>query len=210
MSLQEKQAENSLPGKEMVCCGNCGVTPERGPPGPPGPQGPAGSGSGGTMIPFASGAAVGLTTAAGGIANTVGLVGFGASTTTTVTGGTVVIAGAPTMALSMARAGTISGMAAYFSVSGAVDLGGVFTVQAQVYQSTAPNDTFTAVPGAVVTLSPTFTGTVGIGSIVFGAVTGLSIPVALQTRLMLVFSVTATGEGDVATLPGYAGGGVTV
>jgi hypothetical protein len=52
---------------------------------------------------------------------------------------------------------------------------------------------FTAVPGAVVTASPPFSGLVTIGTITSGIVTGLFIPVTAQTRLVFVISATAEG-----------------
>ena len=115
------------------------------------------------------------------------------------------------MAFSVPRAGTITSLAAYFSVTAGLNiLGTTITITAQLYQSTTPNNSFTAVPGAVVTLSPALTGTVSIGAVSNGITTGLNIPVNPQTRLLLVFSATASGLSLVNTIAGYASAGLTI
>jgi len=44
-----------------------------------------------------------------------------------------------------------------------------------------------------------------------GIVTGLSLPVTAQTRLLMVFTATVTAGIDVAvTIPGYMSGGVCI
>jgi BclB C-terminal domain-containing protein len=120
-----------------------------GPPGPPGsqgPAGPAGASGGGSIIPYASGGPITMTTIAGGLVGTTGLVGFGNSVSNvTLLGGTIdlsdtTIAG-PLInyAFSVPRAGTIESLAAFFSTT--IDLtliGTTVTVTAQLYRSTTP------------------------------------------------------------------------
>ena len=56
---------------------------------------------------------------------------------------------------SLPEDGTITSVSAFFSATSALSLvGSTVTVTAQLYQSTTPDNTFTAIPGAVVTLAP--------------------------------------------------------
>jgi BclB C-terminal domain-containing protein len=72
-----------------------------------------------------------------------------------------------------------------------------------LYSSTTPNNTFSPVPGAVVTLAPALTGTISLGSTSHSITTELSIPITQETRLLLVFSATATGLNLINTVTGY-------
>jgi BclB C-terminal domain-containing protein len=194
--------------------GSAGVTGATGTVGVTGATGAAGSGA---IIPYASGLPVAMTTVLGGLLNTSSAVGFGSNATNiAITGGTIDLTGAPgtllNFAFSAPRAGTITSMAAYFSTTAALTLlGSTVTITAQLYSSSTPNNTFTAVPGALVTLSPALTGTLSLGTISSGTTTGLSIPVTLGERLLLVFTSAVTAGIDVATtIAGYASGGVTI
>jgi BclB C-terminal domain-containing protein len=89
-------------------------------------------------------------------------------------------------------------------------VGTAVTVTAQLYESSTPDDTFTAIPGATVTLSPAFTGVLAIGTITNGTTTGLSIPVTDQTRLMVVFSATAAGVSLIQTVTAYTDAGIGI
>ncbi|KPU45185.1 hypothetical protein OXPF_10760 [Oxobacter pfennigii] len=112
----------------------------------------------------------------------------------------------------MPRDGTITDIAAYFSVGAAVALvGSEVTISAQLYSSPTPDDAFAPVPGTIVDLAPVLTGAVAIGTTANGILTGLSIPVTAQTRLMMVFSAAVTGGLDIATIiTGFASAGVTI
>ncbi len=103
-------------------------------------------------------------------------------------------------------------MAGYLSISAALSLiGSTVTVSAQLFQSTTPDDTFVAVPGAVVNLSPPLTDLVSIGDVSSGITTGLNIPVTAGTRLLLVFSAEVTGGLDLAAaIAGYASAGLGI
>ena len=89
-------------------------------------------------------------------------------------------------------------------------VGTTVTVTAQLYESNTPDDTFTPVPGAIVTLAPALTGVLAVGTISNGTTTGLSIPVTNQTRMMVVFSATAAGITLINTIPGYANAGIGI
>ncbi|MEK4462352.1 exosporium glycoprotein BclB-related protein [Paenibacillus sp. FSL H8-0315] len=182
-----------------------------------GVTGATGATGSGAIIPYSSGLPVAMTTVLGGLLNTSSAVGFGSSATNiSITGGTIDLTGAAgtllNFAFSVPRTGTITSMAAYFSATASVSLvGTTVTITAQLYRSTTPNNTFTAVPGALVTLSPPLTGLVALGTISSGNTTGLSIPVTVGERLLLVFTSTVTAGIDVATtVAGYASAGVTI
>ncbi|MGH7239203.1 MAG: exosporium glycoprotein BclB-related protein, partial [Candidatus Saccharimonadales bacterium] len=142
---------------------------------------------------------------------TVALTAFGdAVSGIDVTGSVINLQGLSSEAFSFPRDGTITSIAAYLSTTVGLTLGtNTITVQAQVYTSPTPNDVFTAVPGAVVTLSPTLTGTLSIGTVLSGITTDLSIPVTAQTRVMLVYSITSTG-GVIQTVVGLASAGLAI
>lgn len=177
---------------------------------------PGTGGGGGAIIPYASGLPISMTTIAGGLTGTTSLVGFGSSATgVSLLGGTIDLTGAAgtlfNFAFSMPRSGTLKSMSAYFSNTAALSLIGTsVTITAQLYQSTTPNNQFTAVPGASVTLAPTFTGIISIGTISNGLTTGLSIPITAQTRYLMVFSAQATGLSLVNTISGYASAGLEI
>ncbi|GAB3717714.1 hypothetical protein GCM10027592_60010 [Spirosoma flavus] len=175
-----------------------------------------GGGSGAAIIPFASGTPVTITTAAGGLQGTGALLGFGNSASgISIVGGTIDLTGNPGAAINYAfsvpRDGTITALAGYFSTTNALSLvGTTLTIQAQLYQSSAPNNVFTLVPGAAITLSPPLTGIAALGTVLSGNITGLSIPVTAGTRLVLVYSATAAGLSLINTATGYASAGLSI
>ncbi len=59
-------------------------------------------------------------------------------------------------------------------------------------------------------MSPPLTGIVGIGAVSAGLTTGLTVAVTPQTRLLLVFSTTATGLSLINTVAGYASAGIAI
>ncbi|MER0281196.1 exosporium glycoprotein BclB-related protein [Clostridioides difficile] len=219
--------------------GNTGATGLRGPtgatgsPGPTGATGATGFGVTGptgvtgatgntgiagasAIIPFASGIPLSLTTIVGGLVGTPGFVGFGSSAPgLSIVGGVIDLTNAAgtltNFAFSMPRAGTITSISAYFSTTAALSLvGSTITITATLYESTAPNNSFTAVPGATVTLAPPLTGILSVGSISSGITTGLNIAATAQTRFLLVFTATASGLSLVNTVAGYASAGISI
>ncbi|WP_330659760.1 exosporium glycoprotein BclB-related protein [Caproiciproducens faecalis] len=180
--------------------------------GPAGATGATGATGAGAIIPFASGAVTTVTTVLGGLAGTNALVGFGSNDTALIVGGLIDIGGSSSLAFSMPRDGTITSMSAYYSVAAAASLiGSTVTITTQLYSSTTPNDSFAPVAGALVTLTPALTGLVNIGQTSSGLVTGLSIPVTADTRLMFVVSASVTAGIDIATtLTGFVSGGLGI
>jgi BclB C-terminal domain-containing protein len=148
----------------------------------------------------------------GGLAGIQALIGFGANDSALVVGGVIDTTGLLDVSFSMPRDGTITSIAAYFSVAAAVALiGSTVTITAQLYSSTTPDDIFTPIPGAIVTLAPPLTGLVAIGDTSNGITTGLSIPVTAQTRLLMVFSASVTAGIDIAAvISGFASAGVNI
>lgn len=209
--------------------GATGATGADGLVGPAGAIGPAGAtgvtgvtgitgatGSG-AIIPFASGGPAILTTVLGGVVGTTSLIGFGSSATgISLVGGVIDLTGTLVgplinFAFSVPRDGVITSITGYFSTTAALTLvGSTAAITAQLFSSPTPNNTFTAVPGAIVTLAPPLNGIVALGTTSSGITTGLAIPVTAQTRLLLVFSATATGLSLVNTIVGYASAGVTI
>jgi BclB C-terminal domain-containing protein len=102
-------------------------------------------------------------------------------------------------------------MSAYFSTTAALSLiGTTVSITAQLYSATTPNNSFTAVPGASVTLAPSLSGIISIGAISNGITTGLNIPVTAETRFLLVFSTSAAGISLLTTTAGYASAGLSI
>ncbi|MEE3679231.1 exosporium glycoprotein BclB-related protein [Bacillus safensis] len=191
-----------------------GVTGETGETGATGATGPTGVTGSSAIIPFASGTPVVLTTIAGGLVGTSSLVGFGSSATgVSIVGGIIDLTGAAgtllNMAFSVPRAGTITSFAGYFSTTAALSLLGTsVTVTASLFASPTPNNSFTQV--ASVTLAPALSGILTLGTIANGIATGLNVPVTPQTRLLVVFSASATGLSLLNTVAGYASAGLSI
>jgi BclB C-terminal domain-containing protein len=196
--------------------GATGPTGPTGDIGPTGPTGATGATGSGAIIPFASGNTVALTTIALGLSGNPGFIGFGNSTTSLTTlGPTIDLTGATgtslDFAFSVPRSGTITSIAAFFSTTAALALvGSTITITAQLYSSTTPDNTFSPVAGTLVTLSPALTGALAAGAVSNAILTGLSIPVTAQTRLLMVFSATAAGLSLINTIDGYASAGVNI
>jgi BclB C-terminal domain-containing protein len=146
------------------------------------------------------------------LAGTQGLIGFGANEAALVVGGTIDTTGLNNVAFSMPRDGTITSIAAFFSVAVAVGLiGSEVTIRAQLYSSTTPDNIFTPIPGTTVDLTPPLSGLVSIGDTASGVLSGLNINVTAGTRLLMVFSAAVTGGLDIAaTITGYASAGVSI
>jgi BclB C-terminal domain-containing protein len=89
-------------------------------------------------------------------------------------------------------------------------VGTTITITAQLYSSPTPDNTFAPVAGTLVTLAPALTGVLAIGTTSNGILTGLAIPVTAETRLLMVYSITAAGVDLISTVAGYASAGVTI
>ena len=135
-----------------------------------------------------------------------GLTIFGSTINITNASGTL-----SNFAFHVPRDGTITSFSAFFSTTAALSLvGSTVTVNAQIYQSATPNNVFAPIAGTLVNLAPSLSGVISVGTLLNGALTGLNIPVTAQTRLMLVFSATASGLSLVNTVVGYASAGLSI
>ncbi|MDE7205871.1 MAG: hypothetical protein K2N90_01690 [Lachnospiraceae bacterium] len=157
-----------------------------------------------------------MTTIAGGLAGLPAFVGFGSSAQgITLLGSTIDITNASgtlsNFALQVPRAGVITSFSAFFSTTVALSLiGSNVTINAQIYQSATPNNVFSPIVGTLINLTPSLSGVISVGTLLNGSLTGLNIPVTAQTRLMLVFSATASGLSLLNTVVGYASAGLSI
>lgn len=196
--------------------GATGATEATGADGATGATGATGVAGSGAIIPFASGLPVSVTTIAGGLAGLPAFVGFGSSAQgLTVLSSTIDITNASgtlsNFAFQVPRDGMITSFSAFFSTTVLLSLiGSTVTVRAQIYQSATPNNVFSPIAGTLINLAPSFSGVVSVGTLLNGALTGLNIPVTAQTRLMLVFSASASGVSLLNTVVGYASAGLSI
>jgi BclB C-terminal domain-containing protein len=149
-----------------------------------------------------------LTAVLGGLANLSALVGFGNSTSGVL--GSDLLAGSLSVnnfAFSMPRAGQITSISAYFTNTLGISLiGTTVTIRARIYISSPPTNAFVQLsPGVAL---PALTGIIAVGTTV-NASAALSLSVAAQARLLLVFTVDAS-PSIAAVLTGYASGGLTI
>jgi BclB C-terminal domain-containing protein len=129
-----------------------------------------------------------------------------------ITAGTV--SGTPSPGLSfpsevVPRDLTITGLSFTFDLSLAlIEIGTDITMEAQLYEAPSGSNTYTAIPGTLVTAAPGLTGIISAGTIVTGSLTGLSIAVPAGDQIVEVVSATASGL-IVNTITGNASVGVS-
>jgi BclB C-terminal domain-containing protein len=196
--------------------GSTGPVGPQGSEGPPGPQGNPGPEGAGTIVYAASsGDPVVLTTMAGGLTGQVAVLPLDGDQagTGSLQGSVLDQTGGPgevVPAQTFPTDETIQSITLFSSTTGALALvSTTVTVTAQLYTSTTPDNTFTPVPGAIVTAAPPLTGVIAIGTIANGMTTGLTIPVTAGTRGVVVISATAAGIGLVNTVPMYASASIS-
>ncbi len=171
--------------------------------------------SGNSIVPYASGTPVTVTTLISGLAGTVALVGFGNSISGIgLTGTAIDLTGGSGINLNfgfcMPRAGVVKSVSAIFSNVTSLNLvGTTVTLTAQLYSNTSSGNSFIPVPGASVVFAPALTGVVSLGNTYSASINGLSIPVSAQTRLLLVVSATASGITLINTVAGYISAGLS-
>lgn len=178
--------------------------------------GTAGGGGSKAIIPFASGLPISMTTIASGASGDVVAVGFGNAEIISgplepsidLTGPTAYI----NYGFSLPTDGTITSISCYFSLAALLSLvGTTVTIEGQLYGSNTPDNTFTPISGATVSLAPALTGILSSGTTSHGITTGLSIPVTAETRLMMVFKCSVTaGIAVTSTVSGYMSAGVAI
>jgi len=191
-----------------------GATGPAGAPGAIGPTGSAGPAGNGTIIPFVSGTPLNLAFNNIGLQPSIGLLGFGGSTSGDYSPGSSlgsIVTPSVSYSLSMPRAGTITSITAYFSTTTPLSLGShTLNVWTSIYASSVPNDTFSYVGNTTLVLAPTMTGNVPVGTTMHGILSGLNIPVAAETRLLFVFFLLSRDDFTGITLSGNASAGITI
>lgn len=173
------------------------------------------SATGSSFIPYASGSPLTATTLATGAVGTIGLMGFGNSSSGIgVTGSAINLTGGLGIDLNLAflmpRNGVIKSINAVFSNVVTLNLGADnVVVKAQLYSNDLTSQMYYPIPGASVNLSPNMTGTVAPGQVFSGTLTGLSLPVNNNTRIVMGISATTTGVLLARAVTGYVSAGVT-
>lgn len=167
-----------------------------------------------SIIPYASGITtpVLLVTTVGGLASTVSTIGFGSALTgITLVGGLIDVTGlAATESFTAPRAGNVTAISANFNtLLAATVLTGTATIRAQVYRAPAGSNIFSPT-SATVLLAPSLTAPLAAGQLSSGSASGFSVPVSPGDRLLMVFSVTATGLTAAVTVAGFASAGITI
>ena len=187
-----------------------GATGPTGATGSTGSTGATGPTSGSAIVPFASGLPADLVHIAGGFADTGALIGFGTSLSSVAVAAIDLTGGAGLafdMSFSMPRAGTLVQLSAFYSnVTPVVPPAGAAVV-VRLFRSATPNNIFTAVPGAVVTMP--LPGAVVLGTVVSGTA-AFSVAVANGDRLLLVASATVVGVDNAVVLSGYVSAGLSI
>ncbi|MDQ0062416.1 exosporium glycoprotein BclB-related protein [Paenibacillus harenae] len=189
-----------------------------GPIGPTGATGATGApGTTGSIIPFASGIPVVLTSVLG-LVSTVSLVAFGTALPgVSLIGGTIDLTSlaniallGPNMAFSVPRDGTITSISATFSNTATLTLTGPATVTAQLYSNTdLTNNVFTPVATALVNMTLP-AGLIAIGDTFGGITSPIAVPVTATTRLLMVYSVAGDALIELITATGFASAGITI
>jgi BclB C-terminal domain-containing protein len=195
--------------------GNEGPPGPKGDEGPVGPKGDEGPPGGGIVYAASSGEPAVMTTSPGGLAGQVAVLPLSGDQggSAQLLGGTLDLTGGPGQiipAQTFPTTETIESMTVFASTTLAQGLVGTTVfVSAQLYTSTTPDNTFTAVPGTTVTAVPPLTGVLPVGTISNGITTGLSIPIPAQTRGVIVVSIEATGISLVNTVPMYVSASIS-
>jgi BclB C-terminal domain-containing protein len=182
-----------------------------------GATGAAGASGASTIIPFSSGVPITVTTIVGGLKGQVAMLGFGNSFSgASLVGGTIDLttsngSNPSNQAFVVPRDGTITSMYAFFSTTAAMSLIGTsLNVQAQLFKAEKGSNSFSPISTAAVSLTPSLTGIIAIGTTSNGSSTELNAAVSAGDRLMLVFSSTATGLTLINNVTGYASAGIEI
>jgi len=191
--------------------GATGATGADGATGATGPTGPGGSES--VQLSSSGKDAVTITTLAGGLTGSgavLPLSGSGAIITS-LTSGSVDATTVSGLAQPLPKNSTLTGLTASFTVSQAQSLiGTTVYVTGQVWKANPGSTSFSPIPGAACTTSPSLTGLISSGMSSACTVAGLSIPVTAGTRLVTVFSATADGISMINSITGYGSAGATI
>jgi len=164
-----------------------------------------------TIIPYASGGSVEMTTDFSGQPSTGALVSFGSSYSgISVSGPTIVMDGSGNTnhAFSVPRNGTVISVAASFTNTLPFILpGAIVFITAQLYIAPVWDNTFSPL-GASVTIP--LSAFIPVGFVAQGISSGLFIPVTAESRLLMVFSASVSPAFESNLFLGYDSAGVTI
>ena len=161
-----------------------------------------------TLIPFASGTPITLTTTAPGPTRQASLVSFGTGGTTTIFNGNIDLTSGPNYAFVVPSSGTITEITGFFSSASPVTTGTPIFITCQLYSSPPFGNTFTQISGTFVTLGAFF-GSNPAGFTGTASLSGLNISVAGGTRILMVVSAD-NSSGTSSNIPLYFSGGVNM
>jgi BclB C-terminal domain-containing protein len=114
-------------------------------------------------------------------------------------------------AFTVPRDGTITDITSTFIATAALSLaiGQVF-INCQLYSAAASQPIFTPIAATRLQLTPGLS-TISIGTVVNGALHGLSVPVSAGTQLMMVFAANNSSAQSLAgTVIGYTSASVAI
>ncbi len=198
--------------------GATGATGSTGATGATGSTGLPGISAAAPMMPYASGIAPVVLTSLNSIVGveTGALVGFGNSMSAVdLTPGNIDLGVANgNFAFTMARAGTLTSIAATFSNIALLTLPtSNIIIHAEVYTAPAGSNIFTPIDGVDLTnITPTpILGVIAVGTM-FEGIKPLNMSVGAQERVLVVFSVSSTGTPLplLQVVTGFASAGVTM
>ncbi len=163
-----------------------------------------------TLIPFASGTPINVTTFTEGASENGTIVSFGSCITNVNVTGDIDITGNENLAFSMPFEGILTSLAAYFYLTEASipNPFGKLTLVARIYQAKKLSNVFTPVKGTKLNID--FDTNILLPGLVLFKARDLEVPIKKRTRLLLVFSIT-DGAGDVAiSVSGFASAGLQI
>lgn len=161
-----------------------------------------------TLIPFASGASFTITTTAPGTPKQAGVVGFGTGSTAAISNtGSIDLTSGPNYACVVPSSGTITEISGFLSIA-VGNTATPTTVSCQLYLSTGISNTFTPISGTSVQLGNPLLGPLA-GYTGTGSLSGLNIPVAAGTRILMVVSAS-NSFGANSSIQVYFSGGVNM
>lgn len=139
------------------------------------------------------------------------MIGFGTSIPLpSVLGATIAIPGVNEN-FTVPRATTITEIAANFSLTVATTIPtGSVAVHAVLLSAAAGSTTYAPIAGTDVTLAPDYSGILAIGATVSGSLTGLSIPIAANTKVIMAFYAEGIGLAPISVLTGNASAGIAM
>lgn len=168
--------------------------------------------SDGSMLAFTSGITpTVLTSVLGGVVGTTSAIGLGTALPgINIVGNTLDLTDLVVDAVSVSKASTITAISASYSLLAGLSLvGTTTTINATVFRAPEGSNLFTAT-SASVNLDPPLTGVLNIGDVSAISTSIAPVPVAVGDRLMVVFSITATGLTLVQTVTGSASATLTM